>query len=405
MTLRACLFWCHLACGVVAGVVILIMCVTGALLTYEKQVVAWADTRHYKVAPPSPAAPRLSMEALIAKAHEAEPRTTFATATARADAAAPVAVAAGQRTLYINPYDGSVMGEGAAGVRRFFRTATDWHRTLAFTGEQRPIGRAVTGACNLMFLFIVSSGIYLWWPRTWTRGYLRTVTLFKGGLRGKARDFNWHNVIGFWSAIPLLVIVFGSVVMSYAWANDMLYRLAGEPPPARPGSSPPAQRETAEAMRRRGTGRGNRSGSGDAEKPPTTGLDAGWTRAEQQVPGWRSISVRLPTVAESPLIFTIDEGTGGQPQKRGTLTLKRSTAEIERWEPFANLSPGRRLRSWFRFAHTGEVYGLWGQTIAGLASTGGAVLVCTGLALAIRRLFAWQERVRNARRAGDSARV
>ena len=42
-----------------------------------------------------------------------------------------------------------------------------------------------------------------------------------------------------------------------------------------------------------------------------------------------------------------------------------------------------------RFAHTGEVAGIPGQTIAGLASTGGAVLVITGLALAIRRFLAW----------------
>ena len=53
MTLRKVLFWCHLAAGVTAGVVILIMSVTGALLTYEKQIIAWADTRHYAVAPPS----------------------------------------------------------------------------------------------------------------------------------------------------------------------------------------------------------------------------------------------------------------------------------------------------------------------------------------------------------------
>jgi uncharacterized iron-regulated membrane protein len=99
------------------------------------------------------------------------------------------------------------------------------------------------------------------------------------------------------------------------------------------------------------------------------------------------------------LVFTIDEGTGGQPQKRATLTLNRATAEVVRWEPFASLSPGRQIRSWLRFAHTGEVYGLVGQTIAGLVSLGASVLVYTGLLLAFRRLLAWRVRVRNARRA------
>ena len=124
-----------------------------------------------------------------------------------------------------------------------------------------------------------------------------------------------------------------------------------------------------------------------------------WARAEQQVPGWRSISFRLPTGAEAPLVFTIDEGTGGQPQKRATLTLNPSTAEVLRWEPFASLSSGRQIRSWLRFAHTGEVYGIVGQTIAGLVSLGASVLVYTGLLLAFRRLLAWRVRRRIARRA------
>ena len=61
-------------------------------------------------------------------------------------------------------------------------------------------------------------------------------------------------------------------------------------------------------------------------------------------------------------------------------------------ESFDDLGPGRRLRSWLRFAHTGEIYGLPGQTVAGLVSAGGAVLVYTGIALALRRLVAWLRR-------------
>lgn len=72
--------------------------------------------------------------------------------------------------------------------------------------------------------------------------------------------------------------------------------------------------------------------------------------------------------------------------------MNARTAELVKWEPFSSLSTGRRLRSYLRFGHTGEVAGLVGQTIAGLASLGGAVLVCTGLALAVRRLWAWRAR-------------
>ena len=56
---------------------------------------------------------------------------------------------------------------------------------------------------------------------------MRPITWFRGGLSGKARDFNWHNVIGIWSAIPLAIVVAGAVPISYSWAGNLVYRLAG----------------------------------------------------------------------------------------------------------------------------------------------------------------------------------
>jgi len=96
----------------------------------------------------------------------------------------------------------------------------------------------------------------------------------------------------------------------------------------------------------------------------------------------------LPSSSASQLTFNIDRGNGGQPQKRAQLVLDRATGDVVRWEPFSSYSRGRQLRSILRFAHTGEVLGIVGQTIAGAVSTGGAVLVLTGLGLALRRLFA-----------------
>jgi uncharacterized iron-regulated membrane protein len=121
-------------------------------------------------------------------------------------------------------------------------------------------------------------------------------------------------------------------------------------------------------------------------------VDTLWARAEEQVVGWKSITLRLPAAPAAPFAFTIDEGNGGQPQKRSTLSLDGSTGAVVRWEPFSSLSAGRRLRSYLRFAHTGEVLGLFGQTVAGLVSAGAAVLVWTGFALAWRRLWAWRRR-------------
>ena len=375
MKLRSVLFWLHLACGIVAGLVILIMSVTGVLLTYQRQITAWADTRGYRV---EPGPPRLSADTLIARAAEARPELSPTALVVRSAPALPASLTVGAgRQLFVDPYTGAVLGEGnGQRVRAFFRVIVEWHRYLGASGASRPLGKAVTGASNLAFLFIVMSGLVLWFPRSWKWSAVRNVTWFRSGLRGRARDFNWHNTIGLWSAIPLAIIVAGSAVISYPWATALVYRMYGEAPPA------PAR--TAAAR--------NAAPRHVATTSPGLPIEAMVATAGTQMPDWRTLSIALPTPSAAHVVVTLDSGDGGQPQKRGTLTLNRETGDVVRWEPFSSQSPGRKARTWLRFAHTGEVYGLTGQTIAGLVSAGGALLVWTGLALALRRFLAWRKR-------------
>jgi uncharacterized iron-regulated membrane protein len=377
--LRKVIFWCHLPVGVIAGIVVLIMSVTGVLLAYERQITAWVDSRNCREVMPSQDGMRLPVEKLLAKVNENQLNTPPSTLTLRSDPLAPATIGfTGGHSIFVNPYTGEILGEGSKGVRDFFRTITDWHRWLGARGENRAVARAITGACNLGFLFLVVSGFYLWWPRKWIWSQVRKVIWFKRGLPGKARDFNWHNVIGFWSVIPLFIVVLSAVVISYTWASNLVYSIAGETPPAPRGTAaqPP--------------------GNADLRPGDLDDLDQRWIRAEQQIDGWQSINLRLPSSADENLIFTIDQGNGGQPHKRAQLTLNRKSGEVVRWEPFSNYTPGRKTRTLLRFAHTGEAAGIVGQTIAGLASVGGTVLVCTGLALAWRRFRAWLGRIRSS---------
>jgi uncharacterized iron-regulated membrane protein len=411
---RKLLFWMHLITAVTAAAVILVMSVTGVLLTYQRQITAWADTRGLDAGPPAPGATRLGAEALLARARQASPGAAPTSLKWHADPAAPAEVAFGrEKTLFVSAYTGQVLSEGSKGVRGFFRVMVAWHRWLGATeGDARDRGKMLTGAANLGFLFLVLSGFYLWWPRNLTRKAVRNVTLFRSGLSPRARDFNWHNVIGFWSFVPLFVIVLSGVVISYPWAGNLVYRVVGEEPPARPGGGGPGAGPQAAAGNRptagerggaerggqggeRG-GRGGERGGGEDRKPvDLAGLDPLQARAERQVSGWRSITLTIPEAADAPVSFNIDRGNGGQPHKRATLALVRGTGEVDKWEPFAATSTGRKLRGILRFAHTGEVLGLVGQTLAGLVSLGAAVLVWTGLALSSRRLRAWIARRRN----------
>ena len=40
---RKFIFWLHLVCGVVAGISIGIMCLTGTILAFEKELAAWDE--------------------------------------------------------------------------------------------------------------------------------------------------------------------------------------------------------------------------------------------------------------------------------------------------------------------------------------------------------------------------
>lgn len=373
---RTVLFWIHLAVGAAAGIVILIMSITGMALTYEKQVIEWADRTAWTA--PSTAGSHLAPETLIAAAAEARPEKPVVGLTLRADAAAPATVTFnGNSALLIDPYTATIIGEPPSGLRSFFRTMTVWHRYIALEGASRATGKAITGAANLGFLFLVVSGLYLWFPRVWTWIQFRNVLWFRGGLPAKARDFNWHNAIGFWSCVPLAIIVAGVVPISYGWGNSLVYRMVGDTPP--PPAAAPAR-----AAEPRGE-----------QKPQTYvmhGLNASWSTAIAEVPAWRTITTRLATSEKAPIVLTVDQGYGGQPQMRRTISFDRASGTVVKNEGFEHLSAGRRVRSWLRFAHTGEFYGLTGQTTAGLASLGGVFLVYTGIALATRRLLAWIQR-------------
>lgn len=370
---RKTIFWLHLISGVAAGLVILMMSVTGVLLTYERQMLAAAERAHYVIPPPG--AERLPVDTLLAAGRLAAPDLTPTSLTYEAPPGAPVTLSAGRSgSVELDPYTGDARPEAAPRMAAFFATMTGWHRWFNATGESRRLARAITGASNLAFLFLVLSGLYLWLPRMYRWAAFKARLAFSGRYpTGKARDFNWHHVIGIWTAIPLAVVVATATVFSYGWANDLVYRSVGEAPPTR------------------GRGGSETSGEADAhgaEAGPRLELDTLLARA-MEVGGdrWQSITLNLPEQNARVVEFRVDNGNGGQPQHRHDFTLDAFSGAVEDSRPFESQSAGQRSRSIIRFLHTGEVFGLPGQTLAGLVSLTSVLMVWTGLALAYRRLI------------------
>jgi uncharacterized iron-regulated membrane protein len=371
---RTALFWIHLVCGLTAGVVILIMSFTGAALALQPQILAWVERDQRQVAVPVDGV-RLAPAEIVARVQSARPGATVAGITIERDPARAATVTlAPAATLYVNPYTGELTGiVQQTGVRKMFRSLTDWHRWLALQGASRDAGRWVTGTSNAAFLFLAISGMFLWIPRVWNWTAVAAVAFFRRGLSGKARDFNWHHVIGVWSAPVLVVLTFTAMCISFPKTYDVIYGVTGmERPPAAPRPDGQAAKP--------------------APMPVPSGLDAMWATAVEHMPSWKSIALRLPQSAGQPVTFTINDLEKLNPMARSTLTMDAASGHVVKWDPYDQQPAGQRLRTWMRFGHTGEIWGVNGQIIAGLASAGGCVLVWTGMALALRRFMAWRSR-------------
>jgi uncharacterized iron-regulated membrane protein len=115
------------------------------------------------------------------------------------------------------------------------------------------------------------------------------------------------------------------------------------------------------------------------------------TLAKESAPAWNSITVQVPQVSARSITCSIDEGNGGRPDLRSQLVLERSSQKV-RWEQYSEAGPGCKLRIWMRFTHTGEAGGVLGETLAAVVSLGGAVLVWTGISMALHRLRSRNQR-------------
>jgi len=371
-TFRTVVFWLHLISGLAAGIVIFIMCVTGALLAFERQTIEWSerDSRYVSLS----SAPKLGAAEVLAKVIEARPDATPASIAIKNEPGAAWEISLGRDgVVFADPRTGAITGESNKTVRNVMSKLRDWHRYVALSGDQRAAGKAITGAGNLLFLFLAISGIYIWFPRNLVWKAVKPVIWFRGGQRGKARNFNWHNTIGFWTSLFLIIFTLTATVISYQWASNLLYTLTGNEPPTQQG------------------GQGQQQQQSEAFTIPAT-LNAAWSRSEQQSPTWKSISLRLP--ANESSVFTIDEGVYWNIFGRSTLTVDTATTEVKKWDPYGERNAAVQLRSWFRFTHTGETGGIPGQIIGFIACVGGAFLVWTGFSLAFRRFGNWLKRRR-----------
>lgn len=374
--LRTALFWLHLTGGVAAGLAILSLAVSGALLGFERQLLAAASTLTPKEGS------RIPLEQGLPKLVQAHaPAETLRITLAR-DVVQPARVQEGRGpATFVDTRSGMAIEDPAPRLRAALASLRAYHRWLTLSGVQRDRARGFLGAANLVFLGLILTGAVLWWPRILRWPWLRQqLTWRPAPPTAKARDLRLHHIIGAWAFLPLLIICASGTVFYYRWANDAVYALAGETAPVRVPAPDPS-------------GHALPPGS-VAERFSALPLEA---LIESAVPGWTQLTVTLGGEASEPLRFSVDKSAGGQPQAVTTVTVFED-GRVET-ASFATLSDGQRARRLLRFLHTGEALGIGGQVIATGASIGAAIMVWSGLALSTRRLILtpWRRRRQDVR--------
>ena len=174
----------------------------------------------------------------------------------------------------------------------------------------------------------------------------------------RVRDLFWHHVFGVWSLMPLMIILLTAVVIAFPWAKTLLTGV---------GDSGKAREIKTVA-------------SAAPNGSPNLRLDLLLQQVMDDTDSWRSISVEITAEENQVVSFQIDKGSGRQPHKRRTLLLDAFTGDVVGSGGFADLPAARRAITWNRFMHTGESFGVLGQTIAGLASCAPLVMAWTVLA-------------------------
>ncbi|NBQ58714.1 MAG: PepSY domain-containing protein [Opitutaceae bacterium] len=380
MTFRKTFFWLHLLAGLIAGLSIAIMCFTGTALAFEKELVAYAERDARRIAHSPAESSRLALAELLARVRTAHPTAKISGIALENHPLAAVAFIAGRNeAFYANPFTGEIRQVASTRTRDFLQLMEDWHRQLALGGSNRPLGKAINGAGNIAFFFLAVSGLYLWWPRKWRTKGLKRSLWFVLAANTKARDWNWHNVIGLWSAPVLIVLTLTALPISYRWAGNLIFTLTGTPSPP-PTSAPAAPSAPLASL--------------PAPMAQTQPLSAESliARAQKELPTWTSLTYRAGNTGAAPTPATVALRTADAWPRTAltTLSLDPFTGEILKTNGYASLNAAQRVRSWTRFIHTGEALGALGQFVAALASLGGCVLVYTGFALAWHRWRRWR---------------
>lgn len=259
-------------------------------------------------------------------------------------------------SLFFNPYSGQFLHEEVP-KESFFAFIKNVHLYLFLP---KKIGSLVNGISVLIFVFILISGIVLWWPKRKT-DRKRSFTIKWNG-RWRRVNYDLHNVLGFYAAAIAVVLAITGLSFSFRWMNKGIYNGANL------GRSYPQEQ-------RKFSSDSTLKGTNPMEK---TVIDEAYALVRKQSPQANYVFISPGAKASAPLSF-IAYPTPLNFRFSDNYAFDKYNGKLLNFLPNTQKSLGLKLNNMNYDIHTGQVGGLTGKIIAFLVSLISASLPVTGL--------------------------
>ena len=123
------------------------------------------------------------------------------------------------KTVYVNPFSGKVLVV-IDEKNGFFNIVKFMHWSLLLKHEW---GSYLVGIPTLIFVFMLISGIVLWWPRNRNGVKQRFTFRWRNVKNWKRKNYDLHNILGFYSALIALVISLTGLFYAFTFIQILVY--------------------------------------------------------------------------------------------------------------------------------------------------------------------------------------